>query len=231
VSSGVVSVDHAFSHGYGIGFDWGFFLAREAPTSDAEGRWAVGPGNPWLKLWHEGAIGERSFLSVAAGATVPAAWLPRDAPRRGILRDGYAFAAASRGLWDAWLWAPQQIAFAVAAKLLHDPSAHWRLGVEGALAGSLSMGHFTRDAGALYAQLAPLLELRGQLLAVGARLQAVLTDARPDPLQLSAHVYVRFERPHWQLQAAGLCNLDRPLGVLAGGMSVCAALLSLGVQP
>jgi hypothetical protein len=231
VASGVVSVDHAFSHGYGIGFDWGFFLAREAPTNAGTGRWATGPGNPWLKVWHEAALGPRTWLRVAAGATVPAAWLPPDATRRGILRDGYAFGAATRGLWNAWLWAPQQIALALAAKLLHDPTALWRIGLEGALAGSLSMGQFTRDAGAAYLQLAPLIELRGQLLAAGVRLQAVLSDARPDPLQLSAQAYVRFERPHWQLQAAGLCNLDEPLGVLGAGLSVCGALLALGVQP
>gem|GEM_PF-3975471 len=231
VTSGVLSVDHAFSHGYGIGFDWSFFLAREAPMNDSEGRWATGPGNPWLKVWNQRALGPNTSLSVAAGATVPAAWLPRDATRRGILRDGYAFGAASRGLWNAWLWAPQQIALALAAKLVHEPGASWRLGVDAALAGSLSMGQFTRDAGAVYAQLAPLIELRGQLLVAGVRLQAVLTDAHPDPLQLSAHTYVRFERAHWQLQAAGLCNIDRPLGVLGSGLSVCAALLSLGVQP
>jgi hypothetical protein len=231
VTSGVFSVDHAFSHGYGIGFDWGFFLAHEAPASDAAGRWAVGPGNPWLKLWHEAAIGPHTWLSLAAGATVPAAWLPRDATRRGILRDGYAFGAATRGLWNAWLWAPQQIAFAIAAKLLHEPAAAWRVGVEAALAGSLSMGQFTRDAGAAYLQLAPLLELRGQLLTAGVRMQAVLSDARPDPLQLSAQAYVRFEQAHWQLQAAGLCNLDPPLGVLGSGLSICGVLLALGVQP
>jgi hypothetical protein len=50
-------------------------------------------------------------------------------------------------------------------------------------------------------------------------------------LQLSAQAYVRFERPSWQLQAAGLCNLDEPLGVVGGGLSVCSALLSVGVQP
>lgn len=231
VSSGVLSIDHAFSHGYGIGFDWGFFLAREAPSNDGEGRWATGPGNPWLKVGHEGALGPRTWLGVSAGATIPAAWLPRDAPRRGILRESYAFSAATRGLWNAWLWAPQQIAFAVAAQLTHDPATLWRVGVDAGLAGSLSMGSFTRDAGAFYAQLAPLIELHGQLLAVGLRLQAVISDARPDPLQLSALSYVRFARPHWQLQAAGLCNIDQPLGFLGSGLSVCSALLSLGAQP
>jgi hypothetical protein len=68
-------------------------------------------------------------------------------------------------------------------------------------------------------------------LTAGLRLQAVISDARPDPLQLSALSYVRFARPHWQLQAAGVCNIDQPLGFLGSGLSVCSALLSLGVQP
>ena len=231
VASGVLSMEHAFSHGYGISFDWGFFAAREAPTNDGPGRWATGPGNPWLKVGRQGALGPSTWLSVETGATIPAAWLPRDATRRAILRESYAFGAATRGLWNAWLWAPQQISFALAAKLVHELMPWLRVGVDAALAGSLSMGQFTRDGGAVYGQLAPLIELRGQLLAAGVRLQAVLTDARPDPLQMSALTYVRFERPHWQLQVAGLCNIDPPLGVLGPGLSVCSALLSVGVQP
>jgi hypothetical protein len=231
VLSGVLSIDHAFSHGFGIGFDWGFFLANEAAMTADKERWATGPGNPWLKLWYEGELSPDTHWSVAAGATVPAAWLPRDTTRRAMLRDGYAFGAATRGLWNAWLWAPQQIAFAVAGRISHQLSARFRTGVEAGLAGSLSMGNVTRDAGALYAQLAPLIEARAALLTFGARLQAVLSDASPDPLQLSAQAYVRIERAHWQLEAAGLCNLDEPLGVLGSGLSVCAALLALGVQP
>jgi hypothetical protein len=231
VMSGVLSIDHAFSNGFGAGFDWGFFVAHEAPVTEAAGRWATGPGNPWLKVWHEGALGPHTQLSVAAGMTIPAAWLPRDTTRRALLRDAYAFGAATRGLWNAWLWAPQQIALAVTARLAHELDLHWRVGVEAGLGGSLSMGQFTHDLGAVYAQLAPLIELRGELLIVGLRFQAALTDAGPDPLQLSAQAYVRFERPHWQLEAAGMCNLDEPLGVAGAGLSVCGALLSVGARP
>ncbi|HET8933015.1 MAG TPA: hypothetical protein VFN67_06240 [Polyangiales bacterium] len=231
VLSGVVSLDKEFSNGFGAGLDWGFFLAHESPMTDAAGRWGHGPGNPWFKVWREHTLGLDTQLSFALGVTFPAAWLPRDATRRGLLRDAYAFGAATRGLWNAWLWAPQQIALAGTGRLVHELNDHVRVGVEAGLAGSLSMGQFTRDLGAFYAQLAPLFELRGELLLVGLRLQAVLTDARPDPLQLSSQAYVRFERPHWQLEAAGLCNLDEPLGVFGTGLSVCSALLSLGAQP
>ena len=75
VLSGVASADYAFSHGYGVGFDWGFFLASEEPSSDLSARYAVGPGDPWLKVWHEAALGRSTQLRVAAGMTVPAAWL------------------------------------------------------------------------------------------------------------------------------------------------------------
>lgn len=231
VVSGVLSIDREFSNGFGAGFDWGFFLARETPATDAAGRGAHGPGNPWFKVWHESALGPHTHWSMVVGLTMPVAWLPPDATRRAVLRDSYALSAATRGLWNAWLWAPQQIALAAAGRLEHDFNAHARAGVEAGLGGSLSMGHFTRDLGAFYAQLAPLIELRGELLLGGLRFQAVLTDARPDPLQLSAQAYVRFERPQWQLEAAGLCNLDEPLGVMGAGLSVCAALVSLGVKP
>lgn len=231
VLSGVLSVDKEFSNGFGAGVDWGFFLAHESPATEAAGRWAHGPGNPWFKVWHESELGPSTRLCVAVGVTFPAAWLPRDATRRGLLRNGYAFGAATRGLWNAWLWAPQQIALAAAGRLVHELSAHVRVAAEAGLGGSLSMGQFTRDLGAFYAQLAPSIELRGELLVAGLRVQAVLTDAHPDPLQLSSQAYLRFERAHWQLEAAGLCNLDEPLGVLGTGLSVCSALLSIGAQP
>ena len=231
VLSGVLSVDKEFSNGFGAGVDWGFFLAHEAPMTEAVGRWAHGPGNPWFKVWHESALAPHTQLSFAVGVTFPAAWLPRDATRRALLRDAYAFGAATRGLWNAWLWAPQQIALAATGRLVHEVSTHVRVGAEAGLGGSLSMGQLTRDLGAFYAQLAPLIELRGELLVAGLRVQAVLTDAHPDPLQLSTRAYVRFEREHWQLEAAGLCNLDEPLGVFGTGLSVCSALLSFGAQP
>jgi hypothetical protein len=237
VVSGVASADFKFSHGFGMGADWAFFLATEASASAAsaqgkgQGLLAVGPGDPWLKVWHEGALGPSTHLGVAVGMTIPAAWLPRDATRRSLMRDAYALGAATRGLWNAWLWAPQQIALAATAQVLHELSPSWRVGAEAGLAGSYTLGRFTNDLGALYGQLAPLIELHGSLLTAGVRMQAVVTDARPDPLQLSAAAYVRFEQPQWQLQAAGLCNLDSPLGVIAPGLSICGALLSVGVSP
>jgi hypothetical protein len=231
VLSGVLSIDHAFSSGYGIGFDWGYFVADEAPRSDAASRWAYGPGDPWLRVWHRNTLGPRTSWRVDAGMTVPAAWLPRDATRRGVLRDGYALSAATRGLWNAWLWAPQQISLALAGALRHELSERVRLGLDAGLAGSLSMGDFTRDLGALYGQLGGHAEVHGELVTLGLRAQAVLTDALHAPLQLSGLGYLRFEQAHWQLEAAGLCNLNEPLGVFGDGLSVCSALLTFGVQP
>lgn len=231
VMSGLISIDHAFSHGYGIGVDWGFFATVESAAGSAPAQWGTGPGDPWLKVWRDFPLGARDDLHVDVGMTVPAAWLPRDSSRRGLIRQGYAFGAATRGLWNAWLWAPEQLSLAVLGRFSHRIVPSLRLVVEAAAAGAIALSQLTYAFGTVYGQLAPALELHGELLTFGVRAQAVATSAAFDPLQLSAATYLRFEQPHWRVEGLGLCNLDEPLGLLGSGQSVCGALVSFGVQP
>lgn len=229
--SAIATLDYAFAQGWGVGADWSFFAASEVPASAAPSATAVGPGDPWLTVWNKHQLGSRDRLKLFAGATVPVAWLPRDATRRSLYRSGYAFGAASRGLWNAWLWAPAQVSIAAGVSWFHELGAGLRLGADAGVGGGLDLVRGDEQIGSLYLQLAPSLELAGELLVWGARMQAVMTDTPEDFAQLSASSYVRFKQPGWHVEIAGLCNLDAPLGLVGSGLSVCGASLALAVKP
>lgn len=229
----VVGLDYRFSHGFGAGFDWAFVIAQEAPTAPRResALWFAGPGGPMFKVWYETASDAGERWQLYAGLNVPAAWLPRDVERRSVARSSYALAAATRGLWDAWLWVPEQMALAVGGGYRRPLAPQLRLRVDGAIAGSVSLSWLTPDVGALYGQLAPALELFAGELYLGVRVQGVVLAPQSDPLQWSASVYLGITREHWSLEARGLCNLDEPLGFAGAGLSVCGAWLQGTVTP
>lgn len=230
VVSPVVGLDYRFSHGFGAGFDWAFVIAAEQPAHQSS-FWFAGPGDPIFKVWYEPTARAGEHFYVYAGLNVPAAWLPRDIMRRGLARTSYALAAGTRGLWDAWLWVPEQMALAVGGYYRRELSAHLRLRVDAAVAGSVSLSWLTSDVGALYGQLAPALEVFIGEWYLGVRAQGVLLAPQSDPLQLSASAYLGVERRYWALEASGLCNLDEPLGFVGSGLSVCGAWLRAKVTP
>jgi hypothetical protein len=230
VFSPIVGLDYRFSHGFGLGLDWAFVIASEVPERQSA-LWFAGPGAPMFKVWYEHASGADELWQLYAGLNVPAAWLPRDVVHRALARNSYALAAATRGLWDAWLWVPEQMALAVGGSYRHQWLHHLRLRVEAAVAGSVSLSWLTSDVGALYGQLAPAVEYVLGSAYVGVRAQAVVLAPQSDPLQLSAGAYVGFAQSHWTLEARGLCNIDQPLGFVGSGLSVCGAWLYAWVSP
>jgi hypothetical protein len=229
VVSPVISADYAFSHGFGMGVDWGFVLGVEAP-SHAAAAWVVGQGDPLLKVWYV-TPQARDRFQVYVGLSVPTAWLPRDVVQRGLLRHAYAFAAATRGLWNAWLWAPEQVTLAIAGRYARDLDANMRLVVDAAAAGGVSLSALTDRLETGYAQLAPALELHDSLMSVGLRVQAVMISTHGDPLQWGSGLYLRLTLGTLQLEAAAHCNLDAPLGVTGAGPSLCGAWLAAEVSP
>jgi len=230
VVSPLIGLDYRFSHGFGIGFDWGFVLASEVPQHRAT-QWLASPGNPLLNVWYENDRDAVDHVHLYAGLSVPLAWLPRDSVRRGLARTGYAFAAATRGLWNAWLWVPEQLALALGGLYTHRLASYARLRVDAAAAGSVSLSWLTREVGSIYGQLAPALELSAGPLQFGVRAQAVAVAPQSDPLQLSAGVYVGFEQESWAVVAHGSCNLDPPLGIFGSGLGVCGTWISAAVSP
>lgn len=229
VLSPILSADYAFSHGFGIGVDWGMLLAAEAPAH-APDAWVAGQGDPWFKLWYTSPAA-RDRYTLYVGLTVPAAWLPRDVVKRGLTRNAYAFAAATRGLWNAWLWAPEQIALALGGRYERELDPYTRFVLEGAAAGGVSLSRLSDALGTGYLQLGPAVELHERPIALGLRLQGVLTTGAADPLQLGASLYLRLTVSEVQLELGGLCNLYGPLGFTGVGAELCGGWLAVEVRP
>ena len=230
VLSPLLAAEYAFSHGFGVGIDWGFVLAVESPARGDSG-WFAGQGDPLLKVWYTSAAA-RDRYTLYLGLSVPTAWLPRSVVSRGLARNAYAFAAVSRGLWNAWLWAPEQIALAAAARYQRELDPHLRLVVEAGAAVGLSLSRLIDGVGTLYAQLAPALELHDTRFALGLRPQAVLTTSGTAALQLAAALYMRLQlSAATELELSGLCNLSGSLGLMSRSLPVCGAQLAVGVSP
>ncbi|MET0386981.1 MAG: hypothetical protein ABW321_13530 [Polyangiales bacterium] len=230
VLSPVLGFDYRFSHGFGVGLDWAFAIANEAPAR-ADAQWAAASGPPMTKVRYHARLSARDTLQLYIGLNVPSAWLPRDAVSRSLARTSYALAAAARGLWNAWLWAPEQLVLALGAAWQHELTPYAVLRLDGAAAGALSLSRLLRETGLVHAQLAPAIELHQGPLYLGVRGQAVLTVPQSDPLQLSASAYAGVRATHWSLEASGLCNLDEPLGFTGAGLGVCGGWLTAGVAP
>ena len=229
VLSPVLSGDYAFSNGFGMGLDWGFVFGLESPAHAADAL-VVAQGDPLLKVWYASPKARDRF-EVYVGLSVPTAWLPRDVVQRGLTRNAYAFAAATRGLWNAWLWAPEQVALVVSGKYVRQLGANARLVVDAAAAAGISLSKLIDRAETGYAQLAPALELHDEVLSFGLRAQAALTGASGDPLLWSSGLYTRVALGALQLEAAALCNLDAPLGITGAGPSLCGAWIGAEVTP
>jgi len=244
VVSPEVSLDYRFAHSFGVGLDWGFVIAHAASQpfdEQAEQRaarpadvgfpqgasqWMAAPGNPWLKLWYERAPTPHEHILLAAGLTVPVIWLPRDSVERSLYRDAYALAAATRGLWDVWLWAPQHTALTLTGDVQHALTSLLDVHVAAGLAAAAELGYLTQDVGNLFAQLSVGLELHRGIAYLGAFGRSVVFAPAVDPVQWSAGGYLGLRWLRASVQAGGMCNLDEPLGTLGAGLSVCGLWLS-----
>jgi len=229
VLSPVASVAYRLHERWALSLDWGFAIAIEAPVAgDNESR--VGSGNPMLSAVHRLSALERNRFDVWLGATAPLAWLA-DGTKRGFSRAMYAHALATRGLWNAWLWAPEQIALASGVTWAFRPPGDVRLRAEGALGVTLPLDDVTQDTADLFVQLAFAAELSGGPLAFGLRLQSVLMTADSDPLQLAIVPYARANFDAWAVGLRWVINLDEPLGFVGAGLDAWGLLFSLEVTP
>lgn len=229
VLSPVLSGAYRLNTRWAFGVDWGVAFAIDTPAhGDSEQR--VGSGNPLFSAAYLANDSARSRLDLWLGVTAPLAWLA-EGVQRGFSRGMYAHALAMRGLWNPWLWAPEQIGAATGALWIVDPSKDFRLRLEGGLGATLPLSDVTQDIADLFLQLAASIELRAGVLSLGTRLQSVLMTADSDPLQLAIAPYLRVNARTWALDARLLINLDEPLGVAGAGLDAWGVLLSLEVTP
>lgn len=227
VASALFRAHYRISSAIGVGVDWGFVLVSQAPSLGSS-LWLMGSSDPFFKAFyaHTNDAGTDSLL-LAAGFTAPLAWLSYDIVKRALMRSAYAHAAATRGLWNAWLWAPEQVALVVNAEWVHAFSREARVIVEGGAAVTSSISQATREPADALLQLAAAIEARPTAVALGLRLQGVLMTAS-DPTQFSVVPYLSAALgPKLSLTASLAVNLDPPLGSLGAGLGMWGALLAL----
>jgi hypothetical protein len=230
VASPLVDVSYHSTRPLTFSIDWGFVVANESPLRGAS-QTVFASGNAALSVSYALPVSPSDRLDVYMTLAPPLAWLPDSTARRGLVRGSYAYAAATRGLWDAWLWGPEQVATAGGARWSRT-APHLRYGAQGAVAASLPLSPIGRNVIGGFLQLAPFVELheaRGQdalQFSLGVRLQAVLMSAATDLLQLSVSPYARLETGRVSLQLRGMLNLDEPSGFLGSGLGIWGMLLS-----
>jgi hypothetical protein len=227
VGSALLRAHYRLSRTIGLGVDWGLVLVNQAPSFGSS-LWLMGSSDPFFKVWYartNDAGTDR--VSLAAGFTAPMAWLSYDIVKRGLMRSAYAHAAATRGLWNAWLWAPEQVALVVAAEWAHVFNQQARVLLEGGAAVTQSISQVTRAPADAILQLAAAIEARPAAIAFGLRFQGVLMTAG-DATQFSAVPYLSAPLgSQLTLVASVAVNLDPPLGLFGAGLGMWGALLAL----
>lgn len=229
VVSPLLAARYRLNELWAVGIDWGFVFAVDTPAQGDTQVRAVS-GNPLLRGAYTLVDDGTTQLDLWLGVTAPLAWLA-DGTERGFSRATLAYALSMRGLWDAWLWAPEQIAAAGGGNLVVDASPETRVRVEAAIGTTLPLSDVTQDAADLFVQVASSLELRAGVVWFGLRVQAVMMTSDSDPLQLALAPLVAVDVGVLRLDGRLLINLDEPLGFVGSGMDAWGFLLSAEVSP
>jgi hypothetical protein len=225
VTSALFGVRYHLTGRWAVGLDWGLMTAGQT-AHQLDSQWRFGAGNPTVKLTRTLLEAGPHLLAVYAAIAHPLAWLPDSPAERGLVRAGYAYSAATRGLWDAWLWAPEQVTAVVGANWSLALTDHTALRLELSVAAALSLSGSGRRA-TEYAQLAPELEVHFARVHAGLRLQSVVMSGWSDPLQLSVSPFVRADLQQWQLELRAVLNIDEPLGFMDAGLGIWGWLLAV----
>lgn len=216
VLSPMFSVSYRFRTHWAIGLDWGVAYAREAFDSNLT-QHRFGSSNPLLSVARSLFDDERHRLDTWAGVTLPLAWLA-DGVERGFSRAMYAYALASRGLWNPWLWAPESLGVASGGTYVADLSRDAAIIVEGALGVTAPLTDVSQDTADLYVQVASAGELGAGVARLGVRVQGVFMTSDIDALQTALVPYMRFDFGRWSFGGRFLLNLDEPLGFMGAGI-------------
>lgn len=223
VFSPEVSADYRWAPEWSAGLDWGFALARHTPeTGDSDTR-AIS-GNPLLRVAHQLSYSDHRRLTVWLGSTLPLARLPEGA-ERSLGRAALAYAVATRGLWNAWQWAPERLGMAGGLCFHLTLTGRLRLRTETAVGSTFGLGE-ERGINDLFLQVAPAMEVDSGIAQLGLRAQGVLMTAS-DPSQISIVPYLRGTIGRWTLDGRVLINVDEPLGFSGAGLGIWGVLLGV----
>lgn len=171
-------------------------------------------GNPYVQAAYRGDF-DVLTLRIGGGVTIPLAQFGDTVdPDDRIALSGLTLAAALRGLWDLWLWAPEQITVVIPNARL-DFAFHENavFAVESAFGVMISTNDADDETDVLW-QIG--VEGGGRLerlVELGLRLQLVTSlNSEGDQAQLSLTPFVRVELGAGLLEARLTMNLDDELG-------------------
>ena len=204
--------------------DWGVVVLADVPA-DGPGAVTVGSSNLMLGARYPASpqSGPTS-LSFSVAATVPLA-TDGDAPR-GQSRAGLALALGMRGMWDPWLWGPEQTGLTLGAVLHQSLGEPFHLMAEADVASTVSVGDASDKPLHVYGQAAVELYQDDGETHVGLRVQAVAFNADGDALQLSFGPFLGFGVGSTWMSLRWLVNLDAPLGVWGPGLVTMGLFLT-----
>jgi hypothetical protein len=202
-----------------VGVTWGLsYQDNGAPEGAAsqDGENAFVIGNPTLSLTQHTQKGETRF-SFGGSVAVPLASFPDDAEDIAITASAYQHAAALRGNWNQWLWAPDRASAALhfASHVVLDELL---FGGEAAAAALIPTDE--GDMG-VAGQLAGEVGFATETVRVVLRVQGVatVTPGLEDPFQVSLDPYVAWNATDSTALSARLTiNADNPAGVEGAGI-------------
>ncbi len=220
-----LSISPLFGVGLGIsdsleaGVSWGLSYQDHGAPEGAmsqEGENAFVIGNPTLSLTQHTQKGE-TFFSFGGSVAIPLASLPDAAEDIAITAAAYQYAAALRGNWNQWLWAPDRASAAVHFAS-HAVLDELLFGGEAAAAALIPT-----DKGdmAVAGQLAGEVGFATETVRVVLRVQGVatVTPGLEDPFQVSLDPYVTWNASAATTLSARLTvNADNPAGVEGAGV-------------
>jgi hypothetical protein len=230
VLSPLIGASYRLGASIRFGLEWGLVFATETPRQGVPER-TVAVGNPLLALLYRWLDTDTDRLELRAALVPPLAWLPSGVVERGLVRASYAYAAASRGLWNAWLWGAEQVAVVAGASWVRELIPLLRLRLEADVAMSLPLTEITQDLADAYLQLAPSLELHSEPVSLGLRIQAVFMTSSSATRQLSVSPYARVDVNAWSFEARPVINIDGPLGTGGAGLGAWGVLVSVRRNP
>lgn len=220
-----------FQLGYQEASDWGLaasfgaVLLLDDPTG-GPAQSTVAASNGWVGAWYQ----LRPELRLRFGVTAPLSFLGFDA-LAGQRAAGYSLAAGMRGLWDAWLWAPERAGAQVGLQLApQQVCPHLWVAAEADAAGTVSVQRFSNRSADGYFQAAAELLLGDQRLRFGLRAQVVMISAEGDGVQTSIAPVVTYGGERVAVRGRWVLNIDRPLGLIGTGLDVSGLILGMEVQ-
>jgi hypothetical protein len=205
---------------------WGLSYQADGALGMQQSETAVVMGNPLIAIAQQTRIG-RTYFDFGGGVALPVASTPKDPVDAAITGSAYGYAAALRGNWSQWLWAPDR-ASATVHFASHAVLDELLVGGEADVAALIpTVGE---DDMEVAGQLAGEVGYATDKVRVVMRVTGVATISMhlDDPFQVALDPYVTWNlTKRTALMGRLTVNCDNPAGV--DGLGIWALRLGANV--